>query len=188
MTAAHRQIRLVVLDRDGVINRDSAAFVKSPAEWLPIAGSIEAIARLSQNGFTVAVASNQSGIGRKLVPRSALHAIHRKMRRAVRAAGGTIDRIVYCPHLPDDQCDCRKPAPGLLRQLGKHYAVPLRGVPMIGDSERDLAAARAVDARPILVLTGNGRRTKSALDARGEAVECYDDLLTASRVLVSEPD
>jgi D-glycero-D-manno-heptose 1,7-bisphosphate phosphatase len=106
----------------------------------------------------------------------------------VRTAGGTIDRIVYCPHLPDDQCDCRKPAPGLLRQLGKHYAVPLRGVPMIGDSERDLAAARAVDARPILVLTGNGRRTKSALDARGEAVECYDDLLAASRVLVSEPD
>jgi D-glycero-D-manno-heptose 1,7-bisphosphate phosphatase len=188
MTAAHKEIRLVVLDRDGVINHDSDVFIKSPAEWLPIDGSVEAIALLSRNGFTVAVASNQSGIGRRLMQRSALHAIHRKMRRAVRAAGGSIDRIVYCPHLPGDQCDCRKPAPGLLRRLEEHYAVSLRGVPVIGDSGRDLAAARAVDARPILVLTGNGRRTRNDLDSRDQAVECYDDLLAASRILVSEPD
>lgn len=186
MTVTHKEIRLVVLDRDGVINHDSEAFIKSPHEWLPLEGSIDAIALLSQNGFTVAIASNQSGIGRQLMQRSALHATHRKMRRAVRAAGGKIDRVVYCPHLPNAQCDCRKPAPGMLKRLGKHYGVPLRGVPVIGDSERDLAAARAVDARPILVLTGNGRKTKDALDTQGQAVECYEDLLAAAKVLVSE--
>ncbi|HEX2138347.1 MAG TPA: D-glycero-beta-D-manno-heptose 1,7-bisphosphate 7-phosphatase [Woeseiaceae bacterium] len=154
---------LVVLDRDGVINADSEAFIKAPAEWKPIEGSLEAIALLSRNGFTVAVASNQSGIGRGLFDRPALDAIHRKMRRAVRNAGGAIDRIVSCPHRPEDACDCRKPAPGLLRRLERYYGRPMRGVPVIGDSVRDLEAARAVEARPMLVLTGNGCRTRKAL-------------------------
>jgi len=177
---------LVVLDRDGVINRDSDAFIKSPSEWIPIAGSIEAIALLSRSGFTVAVASNQSGIGRKLFDRRALYAIHRKMRQAAKVAGGSIDRIVYCPHLPDDGCDCRKPAPGLLLRLGRHYGMAMRGVPVVGDTERDLLAAEAAGARPILVLTGNGWRTKEKLERRGVALEYYEDLLSAAKILVGE--
>lgn len=179
-------LRLIVLDRDGVINHDSGEFIKSAAEWKPIEGSLEAIALLSASGFTVAVASNQSGIGRKLFDRSALDSIHRKMRRAVQAAGGSIDSIVYCPHLPDDHCDCRKPAPGLLRRLGRRYGVPMEGVPVIGDSDRDLAAARAAGARPVLVLSGNGRRTKAELDRLRVPVEHYDNLLAAAKALVSE--
>jgi D-glycero-D-manno-heptose 1,7-bisphosphate phosphatase len=178
--------RLVVLDRDGVINRDSDAFIKSPREWLPIDGSLEAVALLSRAGFTVAVASNQSGIGRGLYDRRALHAIHRKMRRAVQRAGGTIDRIVYCPHRPEDGCDCRKPRSGLLTRLARHYSQTMRGVPIIGDTERDLVAARAVDGRPILVLTGNGRQTHELLRQRKEAVETYADLHAAAVALVAE--
>lgn len=178
--------RLVILDRDGVINFDSDAFIKSPAEWLPIDGSLEAIALLSRRGFTVAVATNQSGIGRGLYDRRTLYAIHRKMRRAVRRAGGTIDRIVYCPHRPGDGCDCRKPRVGMLRRLERHYGQSLRGMPIVGDSERDLVAARAVDGRPILVLTGNGRGTREVLRRRGEVVETYDDLLAAAATLVAE--
>ena len=177
-------LKLVVLDRDGVINHDSDAFIKSPAEWKPIDGSLEAIALLSQHGFTVAVASNQSGVARGLLDRRTLHSVHRKMRRAVRKAGGAIDRIVYCPHHPDDSCDCRKPEPGLLRRLERHYGTNLSGIPVIGDSERDLVAAKAVGARPMLVLTGNGAATRAALDKRGESVECYADLLAAAQALV----
>ncbi|MEX2126399.1 MAG: D-glycero-beta-D-manno-heptose 1,7-bisphosphate 7-phosphatase [Woeseia sp.] len=177
---------LIVLDRDGVINHDSDAFVKTPAEWIPIDGSLKAIALLSRNGFVVAVASNQSGIGRKLLDRRTLYAIHRKMRRAVKQAGGSIDRIVYCPHLPGDGCDCRKPAPGLLLRLAKHYGVSVRGVPVVGDTERDILAAEAAGARPILVLTGNGRRTKEELERRGSGVEFYEDLLCAAQVLIGE--
>lgn len=186
MTAAAHGRKLVVLDRDGVINHESDAFIKSPGEWIPIDGSIEAIALLSRNGFTVAVASNQSGIGRGLLDRRTLHAIHRKMRRTVNAAGGSIDRIVYCPHLPGDGCDCRKPLPGLLERLARHYGVSMKGVAVVGDSERDLAAARAVDARPILVLTGNGLKTREELERQGIAVECHQDLLSAAKALLHE--
>ena len=180
--------RLVVLDRDGVINHDSDAYIKSPAEWRPIDGSPEAIALLTRQGFTVAVASNQSGIGRGLYDNAVLDAIHCKMQDAVARAGGAIDRIVICPHLPEDACDCRKPAPGLLRQLAGHYGVPLRGVPVIGDSLRDLEAARAVEARPILVLTGNGRRTREALREREWRVETFDDLRGAAEALAREAE
>lgn len=180
------EVRLVVLDRDGVINEDSAEFVKSPAEWKPIAGSLEAIAVLTRAGYTVAVATNQSGIGRKLMPRCAVEAIHETMRARAAAAGGAIDRVVYCPHRPEEGCACRKPAPGMLRALAAHYGLSLAGVPVIGDSERDLAAARAVGARPVLVRSGNGRSTEAALTARGEAVETYDDLAAAARALARE--
>ena len=180
--------RLVVLDRDGVINHDSDAYVKSPDEWVPIGGSLEAIALLTRQGFTVAVASNQSGIGRGLYDNAALAAIHRKMQDAATGAGGAIDRIVVCPHLPEDDCECRKPAPGMLRQLGEHYRVPLRGVPVIGDSLRDLEAARAVQARPMLVLTGNGRRTQAALRERAWRVETFEDLREAAEALAAEAE
>lgn len=179
-------VRLVVLDRDGVINHDSDAFIKSPAEWVPIDGSLEAIALLARSGFTVAVASNQSGIGRGLYDRATLTAIHRKMRRAAMDAGGAIDRIVSCPHRPEDACACRKPAPGLLRRLAKHYRLSMRGIPVIGDSLRDLEAARTVEARPMLVLTGNGRGTRETLLEREWRVETFENLLDAAGALVAE--
>jgi D-glycero-D-manno-heptose 1,7-bisphosphate phosphatase len=177
--------RLVILDRDGVVNHDSEDFIKSPAEWRPIDGSIEAIARLSAAGFTVAIASNQSGLARKLLDRPALEAIHDKLRKAVRDAGGDLGRIAYCPHHPDDNCDCRKPKPGLLKTLARNYGVSLSHVPVIGDSLRDIDAALAVGARPMLVLTGNGAATRDELDRQGRAVETYADLARAADELIA---
>ena len=179
-------LKLVVLDRDGVINHDSDAFIRSAAQWQAIDGSPEAIALLSDSGFTVAVATNQSGLARGHFDEDALNEIHLTMAMAVAEAGGEIDRIVFCPHGPDDNCDCRKPAPGLLRQLSDYYALSMQGVPFIGDSLSDLEAAAAVGARGILVRSGNGRATEEALQAVGKTAETYDDLLQAARHLISE--
>jgi D-glycero-D-manno-heptose 1,7-bisphosphate phosphatase len=177
---------LVILDRDGVINRDSAAFIKNDAEWQPIPGSIEAIAALTAAGFTLAVASNQSGIARGLFDQDALDAMHAKMLRLVHEADGRIGRIVVCPHGPDDACDCRKPKPGLLEQLARHFDTSLHHVPVIGDALRDLEAAAAVGARPILVRTGKGRDTEASLPERFAGVPVYDDLAAAARALIGE--
>ncbi len=171
---------LIILDRDGVINRDSKAFVKSPDEWLPLPGSIDAIARLSKAGYTLAVASNQSGLARGLFDRETLEAMHAKLHRLVDGAGGRIDRIVVCPHGPDDGCDCRKPKPGLLEQLGQHYEQPLDGVIVVGDSLRDLEAATAVGARPVLVRTGNGAETEKKLSGELEGIDVFDSLADAA--------
>jgi len=177
--------QLVILDRDGVINHDSDAFIKSPDEWQPIEGSAEAIGALTQAGFTIAVASNQSGIGRKLLDRQALDAIHEKMRQVVGRHGGRIDKVVVCPHRPDDGCACRKPKPGLLLELAQHYAVTVEGVPFIGDSMRDLDAAMAARARPILVLTGNGKATAASLSETGGKVEIFADLADVATALIA---
>lgn len=177
---------LVILDRDGVINRDSSEFVKAADEWIPLPGSIAAIADLSRTGYTVTVASNQSGLARGLIDRKALNAMHRKLRRLVSAAGGHIDRIVVCPHGPDDDCRCRKPKPGLLQRLGRHYRTSLDGVPVIGDSLRDLEAANACGARPILVRTGNGRKTEAAIERDHVTTEVFDDLAAAATALLRE--
>ncbi len=177
---------LVILDRDGVINKDSPDFVKSAREWLPLPGSIAAIADLSRGGFTVTVASNQSGLARGLFDRRALRAMHRKLRRLVAEQGGRVDRIVVCPHGPADGCNCRKPLPALLERLGRYYGTTLHGVPAIGDSERDLEAATAAGARPILVRTGNGRKTEAALRRDGGSPEVYDDLAAAAAALLRE--
>jgi len=179
------QIRLVVLDRDGVINRESPAFIRRPEEWIPLPGSIEAIAELTRAGFTVVVASNQSGVGRGLLTAATLVAIHDRMNRAVEAAGGRLDGIYFCPHRPEDACECRKPLPGLLRQIEAHYGVLLRGTPAIGDSYRDLEAAWRVGARAILVRTGNGAATERRLEP-GAAVEVFADLAAAARALTAE--
>lgn len=178
--------KLIILDRDGVINRDSRNFVKSPPEWVPLQGSIEAIARLSQAGFTVTVASNQSGLARGLFDRRALIAMHRKMRRLVAAEGGRIDRIVVCPHGPDDGCECRKPNPGLLLRLARYFRVSLDGVPVVGDSQRDLEAAARAGAVPVLVRTGNGRRTAARLPEYLKNVEIYDDLMAVALKLTRQ--
>ena len=155
-------MKLVILDRDGTINQDSDQYIKSPAEWKPIPGSLEAIARLTQGGWRIAVATNQSGLSRGLFDMSTLNAIHAEMHRAVGQAGGRIDAIFFCPHAADSNCECRKPKPGLLREIASRFGVDLKGVPMIGDSIRDVAAAAAAGAQPWLVLTGNGRKTRDA--------------------------
>lgn len=178
-------IRLVVLDRDGVINRESADFIRRPEEWIPLPGSIEAIADLTRGGFTVVVASNQSGVGRGLFPAATLAAIHDRMNRTVEAAGGHLDGIYFCPHRPEEGCACRKPRPGLLRQIEAHYGITLEGKPVIGDSYRDLEAAWSVGGRAILVRTGNGPETESRLPA-GAAVEVFADLSAVASALMAE--
>jgi D-glycero-D-manno-heptose 1,7-bisphosphate phosphatase len=155
-------MKLAVLDRDGTINHDSDQYIKSPEEWRPIRGSLEAIARLTQAGWRVVVATNQSGIARGLFDMATLNAIHQAMHAAVLQAGGRIDAIFFCPHAADSDCECRKPRPGLLHEIARRMNVDLATVPVIGDSLRDLQAAAAAGARPILVLTGKGRKTRDA--------------------------
>jgi len=153
-------VKLIILDRDGVINQDSAAFVKSPDEWVALPGSLAAIARLSQAGYTVVVASNQSGLARGLFDMATLNAIHAKLHREVAQAGGVVDAIFLCPHGPDDGCACRKPLPGMYYDIAHRYDTSLAGVPSVGDSLRDLQAAAAAGCSPWLVLTGNGAKTR----------------------------
>ncbi|WP_194724546.1 D-glycero-beta-D-manno-heptose 1,7-bisphosphate 7-phosphatase [Noviherbaspirillum malthae] len=153
-------MKLIILDRDGVINHDSDDFIKSPEEWVPIPGSLEAIARLNQAGYRVVVATNQSGIARGLFNIVTLNAIHQKLHTAAHQAGADIDAIFFCPHLADDNCDCRKPKPGMLQDIAARFDVNLRGVPTVGDSLRDLQAGFVVGCVPYLVLTGKGEKTR----------------------------
>ena len=153
-------MKLVILDRDGTINHDSEQYIKSPAEWKPIKGSLEAIAQLTQSGYRVVVATNQSGISRGLFDMATLNAIHDAMHKAVAVAGGRIDAVFFCPHAADANCECRKPNPGMLLEIGRRLNVALAGVPVVGDGLRDLQSAAAAGAQPVLVLTGKGRRTQ----------------------------
>jgi D-glycero-D-manno-heptose 1,7-bisphosphate phosphatase len=168
-------MKLVVLDRDGVINFDSDDYIKSVDEWIPIPGSLEAIARLNQAGYTVAVATNQSGIARGYYDLEALQSMHEKMQHGLESLGGQVGLIAYCPHGPDDACGCRKPLPGMLNQIAAHYGVSMESVPVVGDSLRDLEAAMAVGAHPVLLRTGKGERTL-AKGGLPEGLEVYDDL------------
>lgn len=173
---------VIILDRDGVINQDSDAHVRSLAEWQPIPGSLEAIARASRAGWRVVVCTNQSGVGRGLFPARVVDDIHRELQRRVEALGGRIEGIFYCPHAPDAGCRCRKPLPGLLQQAASGLGFALADVPVIGDSARDLEAARAVHATPILVRTGKGEGTLDRGEAGGAVV--YADLAEAIDALV----
>lgn len=175
-------MKVLVLDRDGVINADSPEYIKSPQEWRPLPGSIAAIARASRAGYAIAVASNQSGVGRGLFDLDTLSAINDTMIEAVEAAGGRIDLIVFCPHAPDEGCDCRKPKSGLFRRIEAELGVRLAGQWAIGDSQRDLDAARTVGAQPVLVRTGNGRKTEAEL--AGDDVAVFDDLAAAVDALL----
>jgi D-glycero-D-manno-heptose 1,7-bisphosphate phosphatase len=154
-------MKLVILDRDGTINHDSDAYIKSPQEWKPIAGSLEAIARLNQAGYRVVVATNQSGIARGLFDTTTLFAIHDKLQRAAAKFGGRIDAFFFCPHAQADACRCRKPQPGMLLEVARRFNVSLDEVAMVGDSRKDLEAAVAAGARPVLVLTGKGAQTRA---------------------------
>jgi D-glycero-D-manno-heptose 1,7-bisphosphate phosphatase len=152
-------MKLIILDRDGVINHDSPAFIKSPAEWVPIPGSLEAIARLNQAGYRVLIASNQSGIARELFNMTTLNAIHQKMHSSAQLVGADIDAVFFCPHAAIDNCDCRKPKPGMFEEISKRFKVSLKGVPTVGDSLRDLQAGFISGCVPYLVLTGKGQMT-----------------------------
>ena len=176
--------QLVLLDRDGVINLDSGDYIKSPSEWQAIPGSLEAIARLNRAGLRVVVVSNQSGVGRGLFPASTLEAINARMRREVVAAGGALAGVYCCPHRPDEGCDCRKPAPGLLRRIESDFGQSLRDAPFVGNSLTDIDAALAVGARPMLVRTGYGLQSEKALGDRNP--EVHPDLASAVASLLAE--
>ena len=150
--------KLIILDRDGVINEDSDAYIKSVDEWIPIPGSIDAITRLSKAGYTVVVATNQSGIGRGYYDEATLEAMHQRLRDLVAEQGGALGKIYHCPHAPDESCDCRKPLPGLIDQIVTDYG-DVAGAPLIGDSLRDLQAGISRHCQPVLVLTGKGQKT-----------------------------
>ncbi|WP_206954300.1 D-glycero-beta-D-manno-heptose 1,7-bisphosphate 7-phosphatase [Trinickia acidisoli] len=167
--------KLVILDRDGVINVDSDAFIKSPDEWIAIPGSLEAIARLNHAGYRVAVASNQSGIGRGLFDMATLNAMHLKMHRAAAAVGARIDAVFFCPHTAEDQCECRKPKPGLLQMIIDRFEIDPSATPVVGDALRDLQAGAALGFRPHLVLTGKGKKTLAA-GGLPEGTKVHDDL------------
>jgi D-glycero-D-manno-heptose 1,7-bisphosphate phosphatase len=153
--------KLVILDRDGVINQDSDHYIKSPDEWQAIPGSLEAIAKLNQAGYHIVVATNQSGISRGLYDMETLNSIHEKMFRQVAKVGGQIDAVFYCPHTDADNCSCRKPKFGLFEEISERYGISLKGVPVVGDTVRDLQAGVAMGAEPHLVLTGKGELTRS---------------------------
>lgn len=182
----------LILDRDGVINADSDAFIKSPDEWQPLPGSLEAIARLNQAGYRIVVISNQSGLARRLFDEAALIDIHRKFSRLLAEKGGTIEKIYFCPHGPDDHCDCRKPLPGLFKQFAEDYAISLDGVFALGDSIRDIQAAQAAGATGILVRSGKGNRSLAAIAEMPASdplhkVAVYDDLAAFTRTLLMQP-
>ena len=149
-------MKLVILDRDGTINADSTEFIKSPEEWMPLPGALEAIARINHAGWHVVVASNQSGLGRGLFDVASLNAMHAKMHKLLAAVGGRVDAVFYCPHTPDDKCHCRKPEPGLFEQIGERYGIDLSAAHVVGDATRDVVAGATAGCQPHLVLTGNG--------------------------------
>ena len=171
-------MKLVILDRDGTINEDSDDYVKTPDEWAPLPGALEAIARLNHAGWHVVIASNQSGLGRGLFDVSSLNAMHAKMHKLLAAVGGRVDAVFYCPHAPDEGCRCRKPEPGLFEQIGERYGLDLSGVPMVGDSARDVLAGLAAGCEPHLVLTGRGAvyRGRNLPDTFPKATRVHADI------------
>lgn len=177
------QNRYILLDRDGVINQESDDFIKSPEEWQPIDGSLEAIALLNEHGYKVAVITNQSGVARGLFNKATLEKIHAKMRQMAAEKGGKIDAIYFCPHGPDDGCTCRKPKPGLLESFAAEKNVSLSGITVIGDSLRDIQSAQAVGASPILVKTGKGQKTLT--DNPDLNIPVFENLYAAAKHITS---
>jgi D-glycero-D-manno-heptose 1,7-bisphosphate phosphatase len=180
-------MKLVILDRDGTINEDSLDYIKSEAEWKPLPGALEAIAKLNHAGWHVVVASNQSGLGRGLFDVAALNAMHAKMHKLLATAGGRVEAIFSCPHGPTQPCRCRKPQPGLFEQIGERYGVDLKGVPTVGDSARDIIAGAAVGCEPHLVLTGKGEalRGQPLPDNFPAGTRVHENLLAFADYLVT---
>ena len=177
-------MKLVILDRDGVINQDSANFIKSPNEWIPIPGSLEAIALLNQSGFRVAIATNQSGVSRGLFDMATLNSIHDKMHRELAAVGGRIDAVFYCPHSADDNCDCRKPKTGMIKEIAKRFSVELERVYAVGDALRDIQAFANAGCQAILVRTGKGEETLANGNLPADIIVCAD-LSEAVQTIIS---
>lgn len=171
-------MKLVILDRDGTLNAEPDAFIARPEQWLPLPGALEAVARLNQAGFTVVMAANIPGLGRGLIDMAALNDVHARMHKELAARGGRIDSVFFCPHLPEDACDCRKPQPGLFTQISERYGVPLAQIDAVGNSLADVQAARAAGCRVHLVLTGHGRpeQTDPLPEAFGPDVHVHADL------------
>lgn len=182
-------LKLVILDRDGVINEDSDAFVKSEAEWVPLPGAIEAVAGLSRAGFTLVVATNQSGLARGLFDLDDLEAMHAKMGQLVESHGGSLSAVFYCPHGPDDGCNCRKPKSGLIDAIEAEFDTSASGVPLVGDSLRDLEAGISKGCEPVLVLTGKGRKTLESIETQkpawAEKLVICEDLAAAAQHIQS---
>lgn len=174
----HLAMKLIILDRDGTLNQDRPDYVKSPEEWVPLPGALDAVARLNHAGWHVVIASNQSGLGRGLFDVSTLNAIHAKMHKLLAAVGGKVDAVFYCPHAAEENCHCRKPEPGLFEQIGERYGLDLHGVPTVGDSVRDLLAGVAVGCEPHLVLTGKAAtyRTRKLPQNFPKATQTHTDL------------
>ena len=179
-------LRLVILGRDGILNVYREDHVKSPDEWEPIPGALDAVARLNHAGWHAVVATNQSGIGRGLFDMATLNAIHEKMHKSLAQVGGRIDALFYCPHTADSVCECRKPKAGMLKEIGYRYGVEMTGVPCVGDSVRDLEAAEAVGAQPLLVLTGKGEKTLRAGNFPKNTVIFPDLAFAASALLAAD--
>ncbi|MEN0107088.1 MAG: D-glycero-beta-D-manno-heptose 1,7-bisphosphate 7-phosphatase [Pseudomonas sp.] len=175
-------MKLLILDRDGVINYDSDAYIKTLEEWIPLPGAVEAIAQLSRAGWTVAVATNQSGLARGYYSAAVLESMHTRLRELVAQQGGELGLVVHCPHGPNDGCDCRKPKPGMLRTIAKHYQTDLAGIWFVGDSRGDLEAAVAVDCQPVLVKTGKGEKTLGGELPAGTLI--FDDLAAVAAQLL----
>jgi D-glycero-D-manno-heptose 1,7-bisphosphate phosphatase len=154
--------KLIILGRDGILNEFREDHIKAPEEWVPIPGALEAVSRLNHAGWHVVVATNQSGIGRGMIDMAAVNAVHAHMMRSLQLQGGRIDAVFFCPHTPEDRCDCRKPLPGMVLDIGRRYGVDLRQVPMVGDTLRDLQAARAAGCEPHLVRSGRAARLEAA--------------------------
>jgi D-glycero-D-manno-heptose 1,7-bisphosphate phosphatase len=181
-------MKLIILDRDGTINEDRDDYVKSADEWVPLPGALEAIARLNHAGYHVVVASNQSGLGRGLFDMASLNAMHAKLHQLLAKQGGRIDAVFFCPHAPDEQCECRKPLPGLMEQIGERYGTDLSQVPMVGDSLRDLQAAAAAGCEPHLVRTGKAGQLADAqlaqLAAQVDGTMVHADLAAFAEFLL----
>ena len=175
-------MKLLILDRDGVINVDSDAYIKSVEEWIPLPGSIEAIAQLSKSGWTVAIATNQSGIARGYYDVATLDAMHARLRELVAQQGGEVGLIVYCPHGPDEGCACRKPKPGMLQTIAAHYGADLTQCWFVGDSLGDLQAAQTVYSQPVLVKTGKGLQTLTKVFPVNTLI--FDDLAAVAAELI----
>ncbi|GBE08023.1 D-glycero-beta-D-manno-heptose-1,7-bisphosphate 7-phosphatase [bacterium BMS3Bbin11] len=183
-------MKTILLDRDGVINQDSCDFIKSVDEWRPIPGSLEAIALLHRHGYRVVVITNQSGVARGLFSIATLNEINRHMLDETRDKGGLIEAVFFCPHGPDDNCICRKPATGMFHDIAARLKIEMSGVPAVGDSMRDLQAAQDVGALPVLVKTGKGRQTLKTLKRKDsplspDDVIVFKDLASFTDVLLA---
>ena len=179
-------MKLIILDRDGVINQDSDAYIKSADEWIPLPGSLEAIAKLNRAGYTVAVATNQSGLSRGYFDLETLSGMHRKMEDLLSEYGGQVDAVFYCPHGPNDGCECRKPSPGMLHEIGERFQANLKKVFFIGDTISDMKAATAAGVKPILVRTGKGEKTEKLLSENNFShVPVHNDLMSAVEDILS---